>query len=411
MVPFIWGPSRLCTCDRCGQRWRIAAETYSQTIPLTCPNCQLPCEAGPIAPGDQVAAQEIDSDAPIRRLQCVIFGSSRIDRDSNKTLEGELWNCKRVWGLPGEEIDFRNGELMIDGKLYQKSLAELLDVAIPVCSVPQDRFRYWRFYPKKAKADENQTNSTSESQKVAEQAARIDRSIPLVWREGDRIAWCYNPSSQQSIAGSSDSSTTPSTTFPNPPTTENTEQDDCQSVVDDYIFDHSTPRRLSKVDDLLTIIQLEDSQTSTDAILEIRSTYKREQFSFEVDLRPQKRQPQEIAYAVVDSQILVSVSFSDGNRDLFKMQGGQAIESPMTTIELVVKRGQIGAQSLHVLRDLYLQQNERDPANFVSSPVRLGANEYFVIGDNLPISKDSRNGLGIIKRQDIQAVLPSRSEL
>ncbi len=409
MVPFVWGPSRLCTCDRCGQSWRIVAETYSQAIPLTCPNCQLPCEAGPNAPGDQFAAQEIESDAPIRRLQCVIFGSSRLAGDTTKTLEGELWKCKRVWGLPGEEIDFRDGELLINGNLYQKSLAELLEVAVPVCSLPEDRFSYWRFYPKEAATDKNQTNSTSESQKLPEQAARIDRSIPLVWRNGDRIAWCYNESYQQNFASSGDSSTNPSTTSTQPSTTENTVREDCQSVVDDYIFNHSTPRRLSIVDDLLTILQLEDSQTSKDAVLEIRSTYKREQFSFEINLRPQNRQPQEIAYAVVDSQILVSVSFSDGNRDLFKLESGQAIESPITTIELVVKRGQIGAQSLHVLRDLYLQQNERDPANFISSPVRLGANEYFVMGDNLPISIDSRNGLGLVPRQAIQAVLPSRS--
>lgn len=394
MAPHVWGPSRTCTCGQCGQSWRIAAETYSPTIPVNCPNCNVPREAGPIAPGDQVDAQAIDSDAPVRRLQCVIFGSSRIAGDTKKTLEGDPWNCKRVWGLPGEEIDFENGELMINGKLYQKSLDELLEVAIPVCSLPEDRFSYWRFYPREAEDEKKIGNSTSDSQKTPGHASTVDRSIPLVWREGDRIAWCYNPSYQQNPGASSD---------------ESVGKAEYQSVLDDYTFDHSTPRRLSAVDDLLTIINLEDSQTSTNAVLEIRSTYKREQFSFELDLTPQKHQPRQIAFAVFDHQIQASIGFSDGKRENYKMQGGRPIESPVTTIELFVKRGQIGAQNLQVLRDLYLQQNERDPANFVSPPVRLGANEFFLMGDNLPISQDSRNGLGLIKRQAIQAVLQRAS--
>lgn len=398
MAPHLWGPSRICTCGRCGQSWRIAAETYSPTIPVKCPNCNVPCEAGPIAPGDQVEAQAIDSNAPIRRLQCVIFGSSKIARDTTKTFEGDSGNCKRVWGLPGEEINFEDGELTIDGKLYQKSLDELLEVAIPVCSLPEDRFSYWRFYPREAEGETKRENPTSDGQKTPELASTVERSIPLVWREGDRVVWCYNQNYQQNPGASTDLSTMPTTI-------ESVSQAKCQSVIDDYVFDHSTPRRLSAVDDLLTIINLEDSQTSTDAVLEIRSTYKREQFSFELDLTPQKHQPRQIAFAVFDHQIQGSIGFSDGKRENYKMQGGRPIESPVTTIELFVKRGQIGAQTLQVLRDLYLQQNERDPANFDSSPVRLGANEFFVMGDNLPISQDSRNGLGLIKRHNIQAVL------
>lgn len=367
---------------------------------MNCPNCCLPCEAGPIAPGEHVEAQAIDSDAPIRRLQCVIFGISRIDGD--KTHQVDLWNCKRVWGLPCEEIDFEDGELTIDGKLYQKSLDELREVAIPVCSLPEDRFSYWRFYPREAEDGENHETSTGDSQKTPEHASKVDRSIPLVWREGDRIAWCYNHSNLQNQGASSDSITIPSTIS-------SAGQAECQSVFDDYIFDHSTPRRLSAVDDLLTIVNLDDSQTSADAVLEVWSTYKREQFSFELDLSPEKHQPQQIVFAVFDRQIQVSIDFRDGKRELYKMQGGQSIESPTTTIELVVKRGQIGAQSLHVFRDLYLQQNERDPANFDTPPVRLGENEFFVMGDNLPISQDSRNGLGLIKRQSIQAVLQEHS--
>lgn len=403
MAPHVWGPSQFCTCDRCGQSWRIVAETYSQTIPLNCPNCQLPCEAGPINPGDLVVAQAVDSDATVRRLQCVIFGSSRFDSESKKPLDSNPWNCKRVWGLPGEEIDLKNGELVIDGKHYQKSMAELLEVAIPVCSLPEDRFSYWQFYPRTTEGEKRIENSTRESMKPPEHASKDNRTIPLMWREGDRVVWCYNQNEPRILGATNDLSTLTSTI-------EAVGRERCQSVFDDYVFDHSTPRRLSAVDDLLTIIDLEDSQTTTDAVLEIRSTYKREQFSFELDLKPKEHQPRQIAFAVFDHQIQVSVGFSDGQFELYKMQGGRPVESPVTTMELVVKRGQIGAQSLHVLRDLYLQQNERDPANFDSSPVLLGSNEFFVMGDNLPISQDSRNGLGLVPRQAIQAVLPLRSE-
>jgi hypothetical protein len=58
-----------------------------------------------------------------------------------------------------------------------------------------------------------------------------------------------------------------------------------------------------------------------------------------------------------------------------------------------------------VHRDLYLQVDQRDPRNGFHAPVRLPENHYYVIGDNLPISIDSRNGLGLIDRSRIIAVV------
>lgn len=60
--------------------------------------------------------------------------------------------------------------------------------------------------------------------------------------------------------------------------------------------------------------------------------------------------------------------------------------------------------------ELYID-NEKQPSTFVDDyltkltgnfgPITIPDENYFVMGDNRPISKDSRNGLGFIERSDI----------
>jgi signal peptidase I len=69
---------------------------------------------------------------------------------------------------------------------------------------------------------------------------------------------------------------------------------------------------------------------------------------------------------------------------------GSSSESP---IALGVRGGELEVSELRIYRDIYytssLANTPRHPHG-MSAPVRLGADEYFVLGDNSPVSNDSR---------------------
>ena len=131
MAPAFVGPHRHVVCPECRFAFDCdadpAVDALSGPSQAFCPNCCAICpniEQLPILAGDRVVAlRGAFALRTPRRWEPVIV-SHVGGTDAAVT--------KRVVGLPGEEIELRQGNVWIDGKLVRKTLAEQRAMAIPV---------------------------------------------------------------------------------------------------------------------------------------------------------------------------------------------------------------------------------------------------------------------------------------
>ena len=129
MIPTLWGPSDSVTCSGCGITIRYTSQ-IDRPGPLLCSNC-----GSPLAKAD---SREIEaSRILIDRAAYWCSSPSRHDviclRDSSGTLV-----TKRILGLPGEQLEFVDGDVFASGDQITKPLSQILDRAI---SVYNDHFR------------------------------------------------------------------------------------------------------------------------------------------------------------------------------------------------------------------------------------------------------------------------------
>jgi signal peptidase I len=91
----------------------------------------------------------------------------------------------------------------------------------------------------------------------------------------------------------------------------------------------------------------------------------------------------------IDRQFLLAV---DGRTFLAKpLERSERTQPSATPLAIGVRGLAVAIRSLRVYRDVYYS-NPIGPPNVYPKdrPTRLGANEYYVLGDNSPISEDSR---------------------
>lgn len=214
-------------------------------------------------------------------------------------------------------------------------------------------------------------------------------------------------------------------------------------VLDDYWMNHSTAMNLAPVHDLLLTIQLRanscqtnknhlsDNQVATKAtVLQLQCNYFGRLYAVELELRdlaPISAQPlgagqTRLEYSDKSLQT-VSIGGWDGKVWL-QCNGHPPIElqptlesatetefdDDVTTFAIELLSGSVNIDQMTILRDLYLRVDQRDVCNGVQAPVTLTKNQYYVVGDNLPISIDSRNELGLIERSQISAVVVSTDQ-
>ena len=138
MAPSFSGPHGTMTCSNCDEDFAVGIDQW----PV--PHGEARC----VACGSRFKSSiptRIESGARVwvdrltysrrhpRRWETVVF---RCPRDAT------TYCVKRVVGLPGESIDFREGDVWIDGARVQKSLGEQLSVRVRVHR-DNDQFRYW----------------------------------------------------------------------------------------------------------------------------------------------------------------------------------------------------------------------------------------------------------------------------
>ena len=117
MAPALMGPHVAPTCSRCGWVSHIGTDQLPAGGWVTCSKCAglLKLDELPVAPGDTMW---VDRTAFLlrgpRRWDVVVF---QCPNDATQLC------VKRVVGLPGERVAFRDGEVLINDRLVTKPVA------------------------------------------------------------------------------------------------------------------------------------------------------------------------------------------------------------------------------------------------------------------------------------------------
>lgn len=374
MAPRLQGRHFLATCELCDQSFCVAAESYDSLIPTRCFSCGGPClvDSTTVRPGDQVALQPLSKSDTIKRFDLVVFRSSRDSQPSD-------FNVKRVWGLPEESIQLSEGELIVDGRLYQKSLLELVEVSVPLSRFPADRRSHWSWIG---------ADTTSDLAPGADVESRVvdDRVILL---SGEQLKYRY----QRRFNNSASNKTT---------------------LDDDYVTNQNSTAPFHNVQDFFVAVLLERpcdqpwwidinfyGHATRVEILPIANGDTGDNCIFATNA---------VVMAVCDGRLLAA---SDQQlSEILLEQGKQSKIDRFESDELIrigVNVGELQIRELRVSRDLWLGPRESRLAswNFDGS-----LDGYFVLGDNLPVSEDSRDQLfGRIQRAQILGRLATSYQL
>ncbi|MBN2021220.1 MAG: hypothetical protein JW809_00360 [Pirellulales bacterium] len=371
MAETILGPHRVIVCRDCGRRFRCDTRDAHPGRPATCPNCGFgrnPAADARELPGDRILMDRATWRVfPPTRWEVAAFRDPRAP--------GRI-AVKRIVGLPGESVEIRRGDVFIDGRIQRKPLARQRAMAVLVhdadhpSRAPDAPESRWRPEP----ADVPWGSAGGRFAHPARpDAKRVDW---LVYHHAIRLGDCFS-------AG---------------------------PVTDDDTYNLARPRRAEEV------------STVTDLLLgfEVRRHYGRGRLLvratdggevFEVGIDPGRERfevlrggrPIPVAEGSLPGlgpTFLVEVSLFDAALTL--AIDGREVASvayepnpkrrpddrpwALGAKELGVELG-----SVRVYRDVYYTHPLGPLARWaVDRPVALGPDEFFVLGDNSPISEDSR---------------------
>jgi signal peptidase I len=372
MAPALMGNHKIVTCPRCGYEVRVGhRDDLSREPHAECPNCgfdDLPLDRVPISRGDHLLVNKsVFTFRRPRRWEMVVFRCPAAD--------GKAF-VKRVVGLPGEFVQVHDGDIYIDGELARKDLADLRAVRIPVFDQNYLPAQGWECRWKAEPA--------GDWAKVAGKEIRLDaRNSVNEWRWLVYQHW-------------------------------NLDDGKVRPVCDEYSYNgFETSRHPQPVHDFL--LECDVEVKSGKGAIAIGVTDGHERLTAKVPTDPSKEQAElstgwhsESGQATVlqDQQGValtaecthhVQVSFFD--RRAILTIDGQVVLGPVDRppaedrppVERPVRLGVRGAQAviknIRIFRDVHY--TESGP-HATQSPVHLGPDEYFVLGDNSPSSDDNR---------------------
>jgi signal peptidase I len=366
MAPTLLGHHKAIVCPRCGTTVRAGP-----TADAICPNCGCPdlgLDRAPICPGDQLLVNRnvYDWRSP-RRWEMAVFQSPV---DDSQLL------VKRVVGLPGESVEIRDGDLYVDHEIARKTLAELKALRIPVFDSVHEPAGRWsmRWLPEPPAGP-----------------ASVDGPRLRLQAEG---ASAYQWLVYRNTLGTTDKA---------------------RPICDEYPYNGTDPSRAPEpVHDFMLECELEvragdgwvalalnDGGSEVVAELPVAALKEGTRLS-EGPLKDGEGTPvlfrtaptfglrvgrtYNVVFAFADRRASVAV---DG-RELFA-----ALDRPSLAQRAEVMRpARVGAQGVDVVvhgfrlfRDVHYTAAGRQG---VRTAVRLGAGQYFVLGDNSPESDDSR---------------------
>ncbi len=359
MAPAFLGPHISAECPDCGMPLVCDEADWPNRETLACPNCgrqQIPIGEAARA-GDRLLINRAvaGSLSPWRWQPALFFCPDR---------PGE-YCLKRVVGLPGESIEIRGGDVFVDGAITRKTLAQQRAMAILV-------------------NDSEWKSSDAELPcRWISNSSDWQRSTDGWQCSGAGQHWLRFNSGQRQAGP--DRSIAPA------------------PLRDQDSYNQADSRRLNDVTDLILVAQLM-SQAKGQLLLEAHDGHETFLATIawstgEVELKragqivatarsvplPVDRSI-EIVLSLVDRQVIVAVNGATILGYSYEPLIGPIVASPQP---LAIGANAMPAKisRLQIWRDVYYTA----PVGNATHDRRiLAADEYFVLGDNSPVSRDSR---------------------
>jgi signal peptidase I len=378
------GTHRNIVCADCGYRFACDADARPIATTAVCPNCGAAgnaLQSQPDVAGDRVLLDRTTFHfrSP-RRGEVAAFASPEDAR-------GIL--IKRIVGLPGESVQIRGGDIYIDGQIWRKTLAEQHALMIPVHDAG--------FLPScdahmPARWQAEGPNSRWQMSGGRFTCMASGDTLPA----GAPVDWLTYHHGRRN-ANSNPQGSTPETGE--------------EPIHDDSGYNQSLPRRVEEihpVTDLLLSFRLVES-IGMGALI-VRATDGRKEFQVCIEPAagrcqlledavpapggerefPVGRGGNTVEVSLFDQQLLVAV---DGRTvATLPYQAADVLPKPTPRPFAIGSRGLgVVLEDLRIFRDIYYTRPTGFSARWAfDKPYRLAADEYFVLGDNSPISADSR---------------------
>jgi signal peptidase I len=385
MAPTLLGNHREVACPNCGFRFALGVDEEGRSGRPVCPNCgQKDLDGVPAVEGggDRVLVQKFlyDFRRP-RRWEVAVF---------HYPGEPSQPYVKRVVGLPGETVQVVGGDVQIDGRIARKTLAEQRAARVLVYDnafVPRDSDRYPRLqFRRDLGRDGLPSGWRAEGSRLVHEATGEGPDLPdwVDYRhwEPDRaryaLVYDYNPYNGGDLRG--------------------------ENVVNDLMVE---ARVTVGPDAVAALVRLDSgadrfvvSVPVGGGVPEVRRNGRK--------LPPVRVQGDRPVPLPVGRPVLLEASVMD--RRLSVAIDGALLFDPIDyddpavgpghrpgPVALGVRGGSMTVDGLKVFRDVYYTGTmaglPRRPFG-VDAPYQLGPDEFFVLGDNSPVSNDSRFWVG-----------------
>ncbi len=380
MAPDLLGPHHRVDCDDCGFPFSCEVGAVPAGSRAVCPNCG--CPDNPLddaagLPGDGLLLdRSVYSWRMPQRWEIVAF---------RHPAAADQVCVKRVVGLPGEQVEIRQGDVYVDGQIQRKTLDQQRSMAIPVHDASYEPTQNNPALPPRWFGEGASSRWGGHAGRFAYAPAKEQGGFDwLVYRHWRRV--------------------------PNAP-----DQVEVVPIDDTSGYNRRHPRRVEEVvpvrDLLLSFDVLE---AWGDGKLAVRMTDGATQFEFRasastggyqarldghilpdgVGRLPGPIHGARFEFSMIDHQYLVAM---DGAVIGVWKTPPDGAWSASTAEPFRIGASRLGMviENLRLFRDVYYTQPTGVHARWgVGRPVRLGPDEFFVLGDNSMVSEDSRTWPG-----------------
>jgi signal peptidase I len=384
MAPVLLGQHYDYDCPSCHFRFALGIDEQGRSGRAACPNCgRVQWKETPLTEGagDRLLVQKYLFDLrPPRRWETAVF---------QNPAEPDQAYVKRVVALPGEAVLIQGGDVYIDGVAARKTLEEQRALSIPIYDTafpPNDSARFPRFVARRGSRHRNLPSgwlfegTTFRRNPIADFPDLVDW---LEYRHWETDRGGYGPVRDYLAYNGLD--------LPGENRVDDVRVDariavepDVKAVV--VRIEHGADHFLVTIptDDVTPIEVRRNGQ-----FLPIGETRKRMDAAF--FHRPKVVR---LEASVIDHRLTVALDdvLAFDPLDFDRPKAGPASGSSPVAVG-VIGKGAAMIAHIRLSRDVYytdaLANAPRRPFG-VEVPYVLGKDEYFVLGDNSPVSNDSR---------------------
>ena len=372
MAPSLLGIHREVRCVDCGHQFVCGTDDLTgQSLTAVCINCgcaENDATQLPDVNGDRlVVYKSAYNIRPPQRWEVVVFRYPEIARKAF---------IKRVVGLPGEEVQVVDGDLHIDGQLVRKSLAEQRALAVLV----HDSTATSSFLPPRWNADQPHTGWRFGGGRFFRGAAEDRITDWLTYRH-----WRRAPGTPRQVEET--------------------------TILDHNAYNQSRTQKIEDANLVADLLLSARLRTRHPGRLSFFLANARDQMLLHVEPHSGHIELWHNGREVATAQAAPNLFFQDTtvevstiDRQFLVAFDGQLMlppyefEVPDIPSQPTSRPAAIGAIGLEVelselrlYRDVYYTNPPSPYGQWgLTEPYRLADDEYFVLGDNSPLSEDSR---------------------